>query len=74
MHKGCPRSPMGITGIEPVASSCHISLYLHIYSCILLYKFPEMPVPTIMLFTVDIIAIIVPPDIMNLNCHPFLIF
>lgn len=68
---GYQSSPMGIVGFEPTASSCHINSYFFLCSCILLYKFPELPVPTIMLFTVVIIVIIVPPDIMNLYCHPF---
>ena len=63
---------MGIAGFEPAASSCHINSYFSICSCTLLYKFPETPVPTIMLFIFVIIVIIVPPDIMNLNKNPFL--
>ena len=58
---------MGIAGFEPAVSSCHISLYFPTCSCIILYKFPELPVPTMMLFTVAIIVIIVPPDTINLN-------
>lgn len=67
------KEQIGIAGIDLRLSSCHISFSSLVCPCILLYKFPETPVPTIMPFTVSIIAIIVPPDIMNLNCHPLLI-
>ena len=64
---GLLSAPMGIGGLILPDSSCHANRNFSHCPCTLQQKFPETPLPTIMPFTLAIIVIIVPPDIINLH-------